>query len=152
MSLSARTTKAMRAQIVTRIGKRGPAEAGAPLDGDRLRLRNQLAEHIGQDASVLVVLDLDRRVDAQHDVDVECLAVLAVNGQLRLLHRAYGTEPGDVECFGTVELQRLRVRPFFELQRQNAHADKVRSVDALETLRHDGADAEEFRAFGGPVA
>ena len=39
-----------------------------------------------------------------------------------------------------------------ELERQHAHADEVRTVDALEALGDHGADAEEQGALGGPVA
>ena len=39
-----------------------------------------------------------------------------------------------------------------ELQRQDAHADEVGAVDALVALGDDEADAEQARAFGGPVA
>ena len=46
----------------------------------------------------------------------------------------------------------LPARPLLEHQRQHAHADEVRAVDALEALRDDGAHAEELRALGRPVA
>ena len=39
-----------------------------------------------------------------------------------------------------------------ELQRDDAHADQVRAVDALERLDDDGLDAEQAGALGGPVA
>ena len=50
-------------------------------------------------------------------------------------------ESGDVESFRAVEIQRLGVRAFFELARKHAHADEVAAMDALETLRDDGAHA-----------
>ena len=42
--------------------------------------------------------------------------------------------------------------PVGELQRQHAHADQVRAVDALEALRDHRPHAEQLRALGGPVA
>ena len=45
--------------------------------------------------------------------------------------------------------RRLAVR---ELQRQHAHADEVRAVDALVGLGDDGADAQQRGALGRPVA
>jgi hypothetical protein len=39
-----------------------------------------------------------------------------------------------------------------DLQRQDAHADEVRAVDALERVGDDRPDAEEVRALGRPVA
>ena len=47
------------------------------------------------------------------------------------------------------DAQRL---PRRELQRQDAHADEVRAVDALEALGDDGLHAEQGRALGRPVA
>ena len=39
-----------------------------------------------------------------------------------------------------------------ELQRQNAHADQVGAVDALEAFGDHGAHAQQQRALGRPVA
>src|SRR5690606_18647665 len=39
-----------------------------------------------------------------------------------------------------------------ELQRQNAHADEVRAVDALEALGDDRLDAKQARSFRRPVS
>jgi hypothetical protein len=39
-----------------------------------------------------------------------------------------------------------------ELQRQHAHADEVRAVDALEALDDHRAHAEQVGALGRPVA
>ena len=39
-----------------------------------------------------------------------------------------------------------------EDERQDAHADEVAAVNALERFRDDGLDAEQARALGGPVA
>ena len=42
--------------------------------------------------------------------------------------------------------------PGAELERQDAHADEVRAVDALVALGDHGADAQELRPLGRPVA
>ncbi len=42
--------------------------------------------------------------------------------------------------------------PGVELQRQNAHADEIGAVNALEAFGDDGADAEQLGSLGGPVA
>jgi hypothetical protein len=42
--------------------------------------------------------------------------------------------------------------PGLELERQHAHADEVRAVNALEAFRDDGLDTGESHAFRGPVA
>src|SRR5256885_1704107 len=69
-----------------------------------------------------------------------------------LLPSQLSGDPGDVERFGAVEAERVRVRPLFELQRKHAHANEVRAMDALETLRDHRAHAEELGALGGPIA
>ena len=45
-----------------------------------------------------------------------------------------------------------RVGAFLEAEREDAHADEVGAVDALEALRDDGLHAEQARALGRPVA
>jgi hypothetical protein len=45
-----------------------------------------------------------------------------------------------------------RLWPGQELERQDAHPDEVRSMDALEALGDDRPDAEQKRALGRPVA
>ena len=62
---------------------------------------------------------------------------------------------GDAErcrALAAVELEGLAVGAVLELQRQHAHADEVGAVDALEALDDHGADAEQSRALGRPVA
>ena len=61
-------------------------------------------------------------------------------------------EAGDVVDFGAVEVERFGADTFEELEREDAHADEVGTVDALEAFGHDGFDAEEAGAFGCPVA
>src|SRR5436190_2247424 len=115
--------------------------------------RHQLPEHERQDAAVHVVVDFDRRVDAHDDGDFVGRSGAAMNPQRGLLHRTQSAfDADDVERLRAVERQRLRARSFVELQRENAHADEVGAVNALEALGDDGADAEEARAFGGPIA
>src|SRR4051794_15941169 len=75
-----------------------------------------------------------------------------MDDQRCFLTRAEIAGDGDVEGFGAVDAESLCVRSFFELQREDAHADQVRAMDALEALSDDGAYAEEFGAFRGPVA
>src|SRR5881394_3358564 len=100
-----------------------------------------------------VVIHLDRRIDPHDHADVLRGAVLAANAQRYLLSRTKtAADAGDVEGLAAVEAEGLSVDSFLELQREDAHADEVRAVDALETLRNHGADAEELRALGGPVA
>ena len=51
-----------------------------------------------------------------------------------------------------LSFKRLPRRAVLELQRQHAHADQVRAVDALEALDDHRLDPEQQRALGRPVA
>jgi len=102
---------------------------------------------------VLVVVDLNRRIDAAADVDVFYAAVLARDLERQILLRLdVRIEAYDVVGLGAIKLEALRGRAVLELQRQHAHADEVAAVDAFEALRHDGFHAEKVRAFRRPVA
>src|SRR5438876_12240922 len=113
---------------------------------------DKLPQHERKDSAVLVVLHFDRRIDAQRNRYVLRLAVRTMNRELHFLLRAQRRQAGDVECLGAIELERLRVRAFIELQRQHAHADEIGAVNALEALGHDCANAKEAGALRGPVA
>src|SRR4051812_42405185 len=89
---------------------------------------HQLPQYERQDASVLVVVDFDRRVDADDQRGGFRRSVCAMNDQRRFLAGAeIAGDAGDVEGLGAIEGQRLRVCAFFELQREDAHADQVRT-------------------------
>ena len=61
-------------------------------------------------------------------------------------------EAGEVVDLFAGEAERFGVLAGFKLQRQNAHADEIRAVNALEAFGDDGAHAEQLWALGGPVA
>ncbi len=60
--------------------------------------------------------------------------------------------PWIVTLLITFETERFPARAGLESQRQNAHADQVRAMDALEGFGDDGAHAEKPRALRRPVA
>ena len=102
---------------------------------------------------MLVVIYLNRRVYAAADGDFFGFPVLARDAQGEVLLRLeVFAQAHDVVGFGAVELQGLGGGAFFELQGQDAHADEVGAVDALEAGGHNNFDAEEAGAFGGPIA
>ncbi len=102
---------------------------------------------------MLVVFHFDGCVDAAGHGDFLGRAVFAREAQGEiLLGLERGGQAGNVEGFGAVEVQSLRADAFLELQREHAHADKVRAVDAFEASRDDRLHAEKIGAFGGPVA
>ena len=123
-------------------------------EGDRSsRLLQQLAQHERQDAAVPVVVDLDRRVDAaQHAESRASLpslrVITSVSGCCGLM--SSGTAMSNVSSPSMPSDSRAVAG--CELQRQHAHADEVRAMDALEALRDDRLDAEQLRALRRPVA
>src|SRR5262245_27224341 len=117
---------------------------------------HQPPQHVLQDAAVAVVLGLVGRVDADLGVELDRLAVGAPGADLdgaAGLER-FAVELGDLDVEGLVagEAEALRALALRELERQDAHADQVRAVDAREALRDRGPPAQERGALGGPVA
>ena len=80
-------------------------------------------------------------------------AVGAVDDQRHvLLRHQLAIDTIDVEGFAAVQPQRADAVAILELQRQHAHADQVRAVDALEAAGDDRPDSEQHGALGRPVA
>src|SRR6266700_6014925 len=129
---------------------------GVALRGDANRgprFSQYFAQHEWQDAAVLVVVDLDRRVDAQQQRDFLHAAVLPPDHQRRVLLRPdLALDAADVDGFVAFDAERSDRVAALELEGQHAHADEVRAVDALEALHDHCAHAEKQRAFRGPVA
>ena len=116
-------------------------------------LTHQLAQHKRQNSALVVILDFNRRIDAQLERDTFRAAVRAMNHQRDILLRndaRFGTF--EIEGFAAVEFQRGGIDPVLELAGQHAHAGQVGAVDALEALGDDGFHAEQRGALGGPVA
>jgi len=61
-------------------------------------------------------------------------------------------QPANGDLLVALEPERLPGRSFLEAQRQHAHADQVRAMDALERLRDDGTYTEQVRPFRRPIA
>src|SRR5947209_707231 len=58
----------------------------------------------------------------------------------------------DGEDLRAVKLKRLRVHTFFELKRENAHANKIAAMYSLEALSNDGANAQQSSSLRSPIA
>src|SRR5947207_4643606 len=115
--------------------------------------RHQLAQNKRQNSAVPVVINLDRRIDAQLYWNRFALPVLARDLQrhhLSGLNRLRQSRDGV--SLGTIESKGLRIRSFSELQWQHAHADQIRPMNALEARRHDRFHAEQPRSLRRPVA
>jgi hypothetical protein len=109
-------------------------------------------EHKRKNAAVLVVVDLDRRVDAQRHRQLLAAAIGARHHQLRVASRSQQRIGNHVDQLVALQAQRLPGVAPLELQGQNAHADQVAAVDALEALGDHGLDAQQLRTLGRPVA
>src|SRR5260370_12247453 len=119
---------------------------------DLWSLTQQLTEHKGQDASVPVVVNLDGRINSQLDRLIDEGTALARDAQSDILTwRDIIGEPKRVEDFRAVQAQGLSGDAVRELQRKDAHPNKVRSVNALEALGDDGFHAAKACALGGPI-
>ena len=103
---------------------------------------------------MVVVVDLDRRVDTQQQRHRFCVvpslrwivSVTSICGSIR------ASTPVMSNVSSPVIPSDATLSVPLNWQRQHAHADKVRAVDALEALRDHRLHAEELRALRGPVA
>ena len=109
----------------------------------------EFAQDVEERSAVAEVLEFDGGVES-------C-------GDIKLYARTGGDGEGlsdfevsvveiDGEEFFSGEFERVGRLAVFEFEGKHAHSDKIGSVDSFEGFRDNGADAEQFRAFGGPVA
>src|SRR4249920_171266 len=115
-------------------------------------LRHNLAQNVGQNPPMLIVIYFDLCIDAAAYGDVGDFARFTGDFQNQILLRLdRGIEANDIIRFGTIKLQRLRSGSFLKLERQHAHADEIRAMDALKALGNDNFYAELICALGRPV-
>src|SRR5579864_74459 len=102
----------------------------------------QLPQHILQNAAVGVVERFLRGVDAHQGFELDWVFAFlrrfhlhgAAGGELV----DYFADAGDFKRFFTRQIERVDILSRGELQRQDAHADQVRAVDALVAFGDDG--------------
>ena len=111
----------------------------------------QVAQHERQDAAVAVVAELLLGIDAAEHLDGSG-ASAAQDLHRHLLPGLEAGQPADGYRFLTRQPQTLPGLPLLEHQWEDAHPDQVGAMDALEGLGDDGADAQQARALGRPVA
>src|SRR5205085_7540544 len=106
-----------------------------------------------QQAAVAEILNFSLRIQACEQVQALALAVAADDRAVELASRRHAAaNGGDVDHLIAFEPERLARYAGGELERQHAHADEVRAVDALEAFGDNRAHAEEAGALCGPVA
>src|SRR5262249_23018129 len=70
----------------------------------------------------------------------------------RLASRDSSGDPFEYEFLAAVECEALDALSIGKQERDHADADEIRTVDALDRRRNHGADTEERRPLGCPVA
>src|SRR5258705_437650 len=112
-----------------------------------------LAQYERQDAAVLVVVHLDRRLDAQQQRDFLHAAVGSPDDERRVLLRPdLAFDAADVHGLVAFDAERRDRVAALELEGEHAHADEVGAMDTLEALHDYRAHAEQQRALRRPVA
>ena len=108
---------------------------------------------IVQDAAVLEVADLDRRIHAGHRRESHQRTILAPCGDLHLHARLeVPRQAFDVKHLAPREPQRIGRLPRLVLERKHAHSHQIGAVDALVALSDNCLHAQQQRALGRPVA
>src|SRR5439155_19864158 len=113
---------------------------------------NQLPQHVLQDAPVLVILNLKRRIDSRHGL--ECFLFSFVVAYVNPNHHSgsyAGCDSLDIKNLKPRQAEVFGVLFWPELQRKYSHADEVAPMNALETLGQYRLDAEKAGAFCGPI-
>ena len=105
-----------------------------------------------EDAAVAVVLHFVGGIDPAQRGEGEAGPVLAGDGDLHILTRRQIGEPSDAEGVVRGQAQRFARVTALELQRQHAHANEVRTVDAFEAFDDHRAHTQQDRALRRPVA
>lgn len=116
----------------------------------RLGLRSikDLIEDVGEDASTEVIVDFGRGIETGD----EGKAQAAAGSEGDFLHGLeLAGESGDAKGAGVHVLDLIVVLFVLKVKGEDAHADEVGAVDALEAFGDDGLDAEEGGTFGCPV-
>ncbi len=106
---------------------------------------------------MLEVLNLLRRINA--DLCFELLHCLIGSGSLYSEHAAiceavfqHRGQSGKIVDLFAGEPEGFNALAVFELQLENAHADQVGAMNALEAFRDHRAHPEQIRPFRSPVA
>src|SRR5690606_16987150 len=92
----------------------------AALSGD------EAAQHVVQDAAILVVVELVGRIDAAERFDSDHFAIGAGDAHIDLGARLKAGDIENVYLLAAIEAQGLPAFAVLELQRDDAHADQVR--------------------------
>src|SRR5262249_57115434 len=111
---------------------------GGRLASEATGLSEQLAQDVGQDAAVAVVVELGRGVDAHARLELARAGLRARADAQRPAAREAGGDPlaqsYHVVVLAAAEAERARALAGRELERQDAHPHQVRAMDPLLAL------------------
>jgi hypothetical protein len=112
-------------------------------------LSHELAEHVLKDAAVLI--EGYFRVSVKSAGSRERFARAGCHGNV-LVDTKVATLHVNVESLRTIESMSISALTSLELERQNAHANEVASVDTLIGLSDHSVNSLEVGALGSPIA
>src|SRR6478752_6452095 len=111
---------------------------------------NQLPQHKLQNTAIGVVLRFLRCIDSHQRIKLFLICEhFKLPAGSELPNQIFYAQ--NFEEFFTSQAQRLRTLARQKLQRQNSHADQVRTMNAFVALCNYRAHAEQSRALGRPV-
>src|SRR5205809_6966875 len=113
----------------------------------------ELSQRVLENPAMAVVVQLGRRVDPAGDRELFHLAVVTCRPHGEILSQLEARrDPANIELLEAREAERLEIFVGLELQRNDAHADQVASMNALIALCDGCFDTEKPRSFRRPVA
>src|SRR6185437_14117056 len=117
------------------------------------KLLKHLAQNVLKDSAVLVVSDLERRIDAGNGGKLFFLALSVARAHFDLFFRLeILAQALEIENFEAAKPERLEIFTRREFQWQHSHADQIAAMDALETFRKHRANPEKQSSFRRPIA
>src|SRR5262249_51470043 len=112
----------------------------------------QPPQNIVKNTAVFEVENLVLGIDPAKRLDLLDAAIVASDAQIYAPPGCEFAHARDGHSLGAGQLELIPAHAVEELQRQHAHADQVRAMDALEAFSDHSSHAKQARALGGPVA
>src|SRR5579863_1813100 len=128
-------------------------EVPSPAVPQHKTLPDHLPQNIMENPAVLVVGDLERRIDTRNRENVSFFAVRVAHVDTHVLPRLeIARQTLDIEGLKARQPERFCILAGQKFERQHAHPYQVAAMDALEAFREYRLHAEQNRSLRGPVA
>src|SRR5579859_6047100 len=112
-----------------------------------------LAQNVLKDAAVLVVSDLERRIDAGDGGEVFFFALRVPRAYVDLFSRLeIPAQTLKIENLDAGKSQGFEAFAGREFHRQHTHAHEIAAVNSLETFGEDRSNSQKQSSLGSPVA